>query len=741
MTSPPSTESLVGTHISFDKIAVDIVEKIGTGTHSIVYKATDSNGTNYAVKAMQAPDEPTFERYLKEFDFQKKCSSCPNIVLVFHQNIDKSARTIMILMEYCPENLTMYINGHSETGLDTAQIIEIFQSICAAVHFIHSQQPAIIHRNIQVENIYYNRNQWKLSGFGSATTTIYREYESADAQAAAQNDIDRSTTLLYRAPELLDLFRNDPIYMKVDIWSLGCLMYKLCTFKEPFVDVEHIQKAEYTWPGTRQVNPYLKSITKLCFETDPRRRTSVEKLLSKLYEYFPEYVDSRWQEKKTGKPFFQMPKNVSQTMPITRSRRKPIVFQDFKIDPNTEEDLIAAPRRVRFTSVVLSNGRKRLVPNHMNPDEETNKQNGPGHAHNENGDSQPHPKGFIRMNKKHAATANFSKKPGVQYNNGMMIVDPFADIPADRRVPFVLAGNNHPPSNHSNIPKPTSSTHYQQMSSSEASSVNNSTCEELTESSNMNDHFTDSHHTPQPENLPEVNAEDLLNQAKADHRTLIKKLLEGNDGELRASIAALIKISPAIGTRFLFKLIHKSRNTVARILRNTPRNPSAEVQAVLESRIKLAKNYPMFEGNLGLDTFKINYNSNKNKPGQVSLIGDRHSPLSTGAALCLLENLQATLNLLDKMAFPEFAEEGIISYQSLSYVILKLKIAKRADEVIINNVIPSLVKLHARLKPILRKLHDNSFPELPYNFDDPNSVKHLHCPTYIVVNPQNQAPK
>lgn len=732
MTLPPSIESLAGTHISFDKLAVDILEKIATGTHSIEYKAVDSNGTNYLVKAMQAPDDSTFERYLKEYDFQKKCSTCPNVVSVFEQTVDKSTRTIIMLMEYCGHNLNMFIEEHSKTGLDTHQIVDIFQSICAAVHQLHSQQPAIIHRNIQTDNIYFNRNLWKLSGFGSATTTIYREFESADAQAAAKNDIEQSTTLRYRAPELFDLFRNDPIYMKVDIWSLGCLLYKLCTFKDPFEDAEHIQKADFTWPGTHQVNPPLKAIVKLCFETDPRRRTSVEKLLSKLYEYFPEYVDSKWQEKKMGKPFFQMPKNASQTMPVTRTRRKPIVFQDFKIDPNTEEDLVAAPRRVRFTSIVLSNGRKRLVPHHNSPENEMGKI--PGQEHNENGDG-PH-KGFIRMNKKHAATANFSKKPNAQFKNELIIMDPFADIPADRRVPFVLAdGKITKSSNHSQIPIPQN-----RQRQTEITRINNSNSEELIDSLNMNDNFNDTN-ISQTENLPEVNAEELLNQAKADHRSLIKRLLEGSDAEMKASIAALIKINPAIGTRFLFKLLHKCRNTVPRILHNTPRNPSAEVQAVLETRLKLAKNYPMFEGNLGLDTFKINYNSNKNKPGQVSLIGDRHSPLSTGAAVCLMENLQATLNLLDKMAFPEFAEEGIISYQSLSYVILKLKIAKRADEVVINNVIPNLVKLHARLKPILRKLHDNSFPESPYNFDDPNSVRHLHCPTYIVAAPQSPGPK
>ena len=43
------------------------------------------------------------------------------------------------------------------------------------------------------------------------------------------------TTAEYRAPEMLKKERYD---FKLDIWSLGCIIYYMCALRHPFVDDE-----------------------------------------------------------------------------------------------------------------------------------------------------------------------------------------------------------------------------------------------------------------------------------------------------------------------------------------------------------------------------------------------------------------------------------------------------------------------------------------------------------------------
>ena len=55
-------------------------------------------------------------------------------------------------------------------------------------------------------------------------------------------------TPYYASPEV---WNNDPYSYECDIWSFGCMLYEMCTFKPPFkaknMDLlfEKIQKCQY----------------------------------------------------------------------------------------------------------------------------------------------------------------------------------------------------------------------------------------------------------------------------------------------------------------------------------------------------------------------------------------------------------------------------------------------------------------------------------------------------------------
>jgi AP2-associated kinase len=89
---------------------------------------------------------------------------------------------------------------------------------------MHSSKPPILHRDLKVENLLVSElGVYKLCDFGSATTLSSLEniIEEGNIEALAE-DINRQTTLQYRAPELVDVSRRMLISEKIDVWVRFC---------------------------------------------------------------------------------------------------------------------------------------------------------------------------------------------------------------------------------------------------------------------------------------------------------------------------------------------------------------------------------------------------------------------------------------------------------------------------------------------------------------------------------------
>ncbi len=59
---------------------------------------------------------------------------------------------------------------------------------------------------------------------------------NASEREAAEEIIQKETTQMYRAPEMVDLYMRPVLTEKTDIWALGCILYALCFLKHPIQD-------------------------------------------------------------------------------------------------------------------------------------------------------------------------------------------------------------------------------------------------------------------------------------------------------------------------------------------------------------------------------------------------------------------------------------------------------------------------------------------------------------------------
>ncbi|KAJ2820173.1 Ark- serine/threonine protein kinase, partial [Coemansia furcata] len=168
--------------------------------------------------------------------------------------------------------------------LDETTILHIFSDACKAVAHMHYQQPPLLHRDLKVENILIAQSGYKLCDFGSATSDIVNPSTRIPREQIVrlEEEIQRSTTLEYRAPEMIDLYLQRGITEKSDIWALGVLLYKLCYFKTPFDNASPlaILNAEYFIPTTPQYSKQLRHLFQMTLREEPRERSTIYTLCS-----------------------------------------------------------------------------------------------------------------------------------------------------------------------------------------------------------------------------------------------------------------------------------------------------------------------------------------------------------------------------------------------------------------------------------------------------------------------------
>uniref|UniRef100_A0A3Q4A8X6 Protein kinase domain-containing protein n=1 Tax=Mola mola TaxID=94237 RepID=A0A3Q4A8X6_MOLML len=194
----------------------------------------------------------------------------PNIV-AFREAFQADG-LLCIVMEYCSGgDLLQRILQQRATQFCTEDILRWFAQMCAATLHIHDQR--VLHRDLKSKNIFLTDNGTiKLGDFGSACAL-----NSPKSYARAYVG-----TPYYVAPEIWD---NKPYNNKSDVWSLGCVLYELCTRRHPFQASSWrgliLKVCRGAYPPLPGHLPYeLQHLVKQMFKTNPKDRPSVRTILT-----------------------------------------------------------------------------------------------------------------------------------------------------------------------------------------------------------------------------------------------------------------------------------------------------------------------------------------------------------------------------------------------------------------------------------------------------------------------------
>jgi serine/threonine protein kinase len=298
-----------------------IEKNIGSGGFSEVFQAKERKTGRYvAIKKSQVKEEWKGFELMREYELANR--------LPHHDNIARynacyrydtgmgGVFDFAVLNYYEYGNLEQFLKRNSLNEEQTEQMV---RGILEGLTFLHRRD--IIHRDFKAQNILIDREHgvWipKITDFGLSRAALAEDsvHNSAIAMSYA-----------YAAPEQL---KGEKISRKVDIWSMGVLMYRIVAGELPFqVETVTDNRSAANAELTRQIlsgklpeklknlrQPYRSMIGRCLVHDTQLRLGDVEKLLSML--------DS-----------IRVGSGSSDSAPKPVAEKED---QTLKIDPNTED--------------------------------------------------------------------------------------------------------------------------------------------------------------------------------------------------------------------------------------------------------------------------------------------------------------------------------------------------------------------------------------------------------------------
>ncbi|KAK3722074.1 hypothetical protein QZH41_019817, partial [Actinostola sp. cb2023] len=263
-TSSDLQNSFVGKSYRIGRFSCTVEDVIAEGGFAVVLLVKATNGRRYALKRVSVNNKHDLDICRQEISIMKLVSGHKNTITFLDFSINQIKEEIfevLILMEYCKDgHVVQLMNEHINEGFSESLVLKIFTDTCEAVAQLHEVNPPVIHRDLKVENILRSsRGEFVLCDYGSATRRVINP--ETEGPTKVEEEIQRYTTLSYRAPEMVDLYGGKIISAKSDIWALGCLLYKLCFFTLPFGESPlAIQSAQFSFPDKSRYSKELHSL-------------------------------------------------------------------------------------------------------------------------------------------------------------------------------------------------------------------------------------------------------------------------------------------------------------------------------------------------------------------------------------------------------------------------------------------------------------------------------------------------
>lgn len=283
-----------------------LVEKMGDGAFSNVYRAKDNKGEydEVAIKVVRKFEMNSSQRanILKEVQIMRQLDH-PNIVKLVDFN--ESRQYYYIVLELCPGGeLFHQIVRLTYFSEDLARHVII--QVAKALEYLH-EEAGVVHRDIKPENLLFypipfvpTKNPKPrgpddedkadegefIKGQGSGGIGVIKIADFGLSKVIWDSQtMTPCGTVGYTAPEIV----KDERYSKsVDMWALGCVLYTLLCGFPPFYDesiqtlTEKVARGQYTFlsPWWDDISKSAQDLVSHLLTVDPEKRYDIKQFLN-----------------------------------------------------------------------------------------------------------------------------------------------------------------------------------------------------------------------------------------------------------------------------------------------------------------------------------------------------------------------------------------------------------------------------------------------------------------------------
>ena len=277
-----------------DKVSdFEVLQLLGEGAFGKVLKVSSLiNHKIYAMKLLDLKenenenmDKEEKEKYfISEIELLKKLNH-PNIVKYYKSFRENDM--LYIIMEYFDNgDLGDYIKvlKNEENKNKKEEIWNIFYQCISGLNYLHSS--GVVHRDIKPANIFMTKNKIiKIGDFGVSALVKDKKEVMKKIRKLKFTVVG---TPEYMAPEIL---KQKKYNEKVDIFSMGCVFYKICCLKEyqkedVYIEGNQFKKKMISNELPTNYDNNLMNVIQLMVEKEPEKRANSITILEKILENY-----------------------------------------------------------------------------------------------------------------------------------------------------------------------------------------------------------------------------------------------------------------------------------------------------------------------------------------------------------------------------------------------------------------------------------------------------------------------
>lgn len=267
---------------------------LSEGGFGFVYLVRDViTNDPFVIKKILCQDKERYDLACREVEIFEKLPVHANLVKYYGHIIEKESRNkeVIILLEFCPGGHLYDMMQKQNSRVPTNHIIKVLKDVVGGLVALQRMDPPVQHRDLKLENVLMSSSgSYVLLDFGSWSSA------SPDVSKLSREElmqfgeiVERYTTLMYRPPEMADLYKGFKISGQVDVWMLGCILFTLINNYHPFQNASNlaIVNCRYSF-NQDECKRYPAKLIQLCawlLAQNPVDRPTAQQLVTILNDW------------------------------------------------------------------------------------------------------------------------------------------------------------------------------------------------------------------------------------------------------------------------------------------------------------------------------------------------------------------------------------------------------------------------------------------------------------------------